>query len=63
MHDRQPAPRILNSRCPQCEAALGIRPAKAPHKRFCSTKCRNLWHSERRAKAMERLKAEEETVV
>jgi len=41
--------------CETCQRPLE-RPPHAPHKRFCSTKCRNAWHSVRRAEGAKLLK-------
>jgi endogenous inhibitor of DNA gyrase (YacG/DUF329 family) len=37
--------------CRNCGKPLGVLPAKAPHKIFCSSLCRNEWHAERRKRA------------
>ena len=34
--------------CRNCGKPLGPLPAKAPHKAFCSSSCRNEWHEARR---------------
>lgn len=40
--------------CKQCGKETSV-PASAENKKFCSDKCRNSWHSARRAKAIEML--------
>jgi len=41
-------------RCEQCTKPFRA-PASAPHKRFCSTSCRNEWHLGQRKKGLELL--------
>ncbi len=36
-------------------------PPSAPHKRFCSTACRNAWHGRRRQEAYAALRAAEQS--
>lgn len=41
----------LDMNCKVCNVEITI-PASAPHKTFCSTKCRNSWHNARRKKGL-----------
>lgn len=45
--------------CANCGQPLGALPPSAKHKRFCSSVCRQDWHKERRASALEMLKEKE----
>ena len=45
--------------CRNCGKPLGPLPAKAPHKAFCGSACRNEWHEARRKKARALLEATE----
>lgn len=45
--------------CKQCEEKF-TPPTSAPHKKFCSTKCRVKWWGERRKQGEEVLKRERE---
>jgi hypothetical protein len=40
--------------CDHCSRPFTVM-AVAPHKRFCSTSCRNSWHSERAKRALQSL--------
>lgn len=33
--------------CANCGKPLGVPPPSAPHRKFCSTKCRMEWHGAR----------------
>ena len=46
--------------CRNCGRPLGALPAKAPHKAFCGSACRNEWHEARRRRGRELLTAIEE---
>lgn len=47
------------AKCDQCGKEMTIPPAN-PHKRFCSLKCKNAWHIERRKKAFAALEEKEQ---
>lgn len=51
----QPQPTIL---CLNCGKPTRLT-RDAPHKKFCSAKCRIAWHNERRRKAMAELSERE----
>lgn len=42
-------------KCASCGKGF-VAPPAAPHKRFCSEKCRNEWHRQERAQAVEELR-------
>jgi hypothetical protein len=41
----------MTCQCKHCAKALGALPETAPHKRFCSAKCRQQFHADRRRAA------------
>ena len=45
-------------RCDNCTRAFRP-PASAPHKRFCSSECRNEWHLKQRKNGLELLKQQQ----
>lgn len=49
----------VSTECKQCEEKF-TPPTSAPHKKFCSTRCRVKWWGERRKKGEEVLKREKE---
>ena len=51
----KPAPKW--GQCLQCGRPLDAPPPSAPHKKFCSPKCRQEWHSAERRRAIAALRA------